>query len=105
MQIKARSKDCKPYDAARFAAFDIKDPRENFVFTFYSEWLNSYWIVPSLELINFASKNRKGNNVGKYHVLFSGMRVSQPTRNLRFEQYCGENGFKKLEETFARVSF
>ena len=38
IQIKARSKDCKPYDAARFAAMTIT-PRKNYFFIFYSEQL------------------------------------------------------------------
>jgi len=74
LQIKARSKDCKPYDAARFAAFDVNDPRENFLFIFYAERLASYWIIPSLDLVRLGSRNVKGRNVGKYHILLSGHR-------------------------------
>jgi hypothetical protein len=103
LQIKARSKDCKPYDAARFAAFEVKDPRENFLFMFYAEQLRSYWIIPSLDLVRLGSKNVKGKNVGKYHILLSGFREGKATINPNFEVYRDEHGFRKLESTFSRL--
>jgi len=100
LQIKARSRDCKSCDAARFAALDIKEPRENLLFMFYSEQLCSYWIVPSLELVELASRNKAGRNIGKYHILFSGMQQGRATVNQRFDEYKDDKGFKKLEDTF-----
>ncbi len=71
LQIKARSKDCKPYDAARFAAMEIKEPRTNYLFVFHAAQLESYWIIPSMDLVTkLASKNIKGKNIGKSHLTF-----------------------------------
>ena len=72
LQIKARSKDCQPTDADRFAAMDIPNPREKYFFLFCSDQAKTYWIFPSVELVNLASQNKKGKNVGKYHVNLTG---------------------------------
>lgn len=72
IQIKARSKDCKPNDAGRFAAMEIINPRRNYFFIFYSEQLDKYWIIPSEELEKIAYQNKKGKNIGKYHINLAG---------------------------------
>jgi hypothetical protein len=46
VQIKARSKDVAPGDAALFAAIS-HEPSENFYFVFYSERLETMWILSS----------------------------------------------------------
>ena len=51
IQIKARSEDCEPTNAGRFAAMEIRKPRENFFFIFSSEQAGMYWIMFSLKLI------------------------------------------------------
>lgn len=104
VQIKARSKNCIPIDAARFAAMEIPNPRQNFVFMFYSEWLNTWWLIPSLDLVNgLASKNNKGKNAGKWHVLFSGIQNGVPTIKERFDKYRQESGFNVLDGIFETV--
>jgi hypothetical protein len=45
IQIKARSKTAK--NASTFAALEIREPRENFLFLFYSEACNTYWVIIS----------------------------------------------------------
>lgn len=72
IQIKARSKECKPYDAARFAAMDIIKPRKNYFFIFYSERVDTYWVFPSLDVATIASRNKRGANIGKYHMNLCG---------------------------------
>ncbi len=104
LQIKARSKECKPFDAARFAAFAIKDPRANFLFLFYAEWLNTNWVMPSLDLAKSAHRNKTGKNIGKYEILLSGMSGPRPTINRRFDKYRDDKGFKILEDTFTSLS-
>jgi len=97
IQIKARSKDCKPYDAARFAAMTI-NPRDNYFFIFYSEQLDTYWIIPSKELVKIASQNKKGKNKRKYHINLAGYskikKLVYPLQ--KFKKY--ENNFKLLED-------
>jgi len=101
IQIKARSKDCQPKDAARFAGMSIPEPRNNYLFFFYSEQVNTYWIIPSIKLTEkLASKNVKGKNIGKYHILLTGIKKERAIVKKKYEQYVGENGFKILEDTF-----
>jgi len=96
IQIKARSKDCKPYDAARFAAMTI-NPRDNYFFIFYSEQLDTYWIIPSRELVKVANKNKRGKNKGKYHInLALWSKTKGLRRNPKYRKY--ENNFKLLED-------
>lgn len=92
VQIKARSGRCKPTNAGTFAAMEVRRPRENFVFVFYSEQADCYWVVPSLDLVKEARQNKSGKNKGCYTVVFtnhskrSGKVVPRP----RFERYRGE---------------
>ena len=72
LQIKARSNDCQPTDAGRFAAMEIPNPREKYFFLFYCEQIDTYWIFPSTKLVELASQNKKGKNVGKYHINLTG---------------------------------
>ncbi len=100
IQIKARSRDCKPYDAGRFAAMSIPKPRKNMWFIFYSERLNKYWVINSIELTRsgLASQNKKGKNAGKWHInmaLYSKKR-DEATPNPRFSKYEDDAGFRQL---------
>ena len=73
IQIKARSKDCESYDAGRFAAMKVK-PRPNYYFIFYSEQVDKLWVMPSETLVKLASRNKKGDNAGLYHIMFTGIK-------------------------------
>jgi len=97
IQIKARSKDCKPSDAGRFAGMEIINPRKNYFFIFYSEQLDKYWVIPSQELVKIAYQNKKGKNVGKYHINLAGYRKkSKEVYPLpKFRKW--ENNFEVLE--------
>src|SRR5882757_5475825 len=59
-QIKARSKNAQ--NASTFAAMEIREPRDNFLFLFYSEACDTYWVMPSLEVIRLATRNKEGKN-------------------------------------------
>ncbi len=72
IQIKARSSACQQRDAGRFAAMSIPKPRENYYFIFYSEQADTYWVLPSKDLVMLASRNREGKNKGKYHINLTG---------------------------------
>ena len=56
VQIKARSKDAK--QPGTFAALEVRDPRPNFMFVFYSEGANTYWVMPSLDLVREATEKK-----------------------------------------------
>ena len=76
IQIKARSKYCNPPNAGRFSAMTIREPRENFFFIFYSEQADTYWVMPSLELVEEANQNKSGQNKGKYSINFCNVTKS-----------------------------
>jgi hypothetical protein len=94
IQIKARSHDCKPKNAGMFAAMEIRRPRKDFFFIFYSEHADKYWVVPSLELVQLARRNKQGKNRGKYTINFCGLRKSGVTPRPKFRDY--ENAFGLL---------
>lgn len=68
LQIKARSKTAQ--QASTFAAMEIREPRENFLFLFYSEVCDTYWVMPSLDVTKMASRNKNGKNAGKLSIVF-----------------------------------
>src|SRR5260370_42010293 len=57
VQIKARSKDVVPGDAALFAAIP-HEIRSNYWFVFYSERLDTIWIMTSDEFVAEAVQNK-----------------------------------------------
>jgi hypothetical protein len=69
IQIKARSKDAK--NPGTFSAMDIRQPRKDFFFIFYSEQANTYWIIPSLDLIKEANQGKTGANKGTYRIMLT----------------------------------
>ncbi len=71
IQIKARSSRCKPYGAGIFAAMEVRKPRKNFFFIFYSEQANTYWIMPSLRLVKEANRGKSGKGKGTYRIMFT----------------------------------
>jgi hypothetical protein len=52
IQIKARSKNAKKQSWGDWPSIKIKFPRNNFIFIFYSEPLEKYWVIPSNTLVN-----------------------------------------------------
>jgi hypothetical protein len=96
IQIKARSDTAK--NPGTFAAMEVRRPRENFYFIFYSEQADTYWIVPSLELVQEANQAKSGANAGKYKIVFTNTnRQGQVGPRPRFRKY--ENAFDLLERT------
>ena len=93
IQIKARSKDAK--NPGTFAAMEIRHPRECFFLIFYSELINTYWVMPSLDLIKEANQNKTGENKGKYRIVFVNITKTGVKPRPRFKKY--ENAFHLLE--------
>ena len=73
VQIKARSRDVIYGDAALFAAIP-HELRDNYWFVFYSERLDSIWIMSSQEFIRESVQNKTGKNAGKRSIWFNGKR-------------------------------
>ena len=95
VQIKARSKDCQAYDAGRFAGLKVDDPRPNYIFLFYSEQVDCYWVFPSRELVNHACRLKRGT----YHLNLCGTKKGVAYAFPKYERYLDESGFALLEST------
>ncbi len=89
IQIKARSKDCDIKNAGRFAAMEIRNPRKNFFYIFYSEQAGKYWVFPSLKLIREARRNKTGQNKGKYTIDLCDARKNHVYPKPRFLKFEG----------------
>jgi hypothetical protein len=95
IQIKARSKDAATKNAATFSAMEIRQPRDNFYFIFYSEQASTYWIIPSLKLVEEAQQNKSGQNIGRYSIRFTNVTKNGAKPRPRFKNY--ENAFDLLK--------
>lgn len=104
VQIKARSKTCKIGDGALFAAL-THELRENYWFVFYSERIDSIWIMTSQEFINESRQNKTGKNEGKRTIKFNGTKKDPATGRRveyclpRFQRFLAEN-FERLTEQY-----
>ena len=78
VQIKARSSDVIPGDASLFAAIP-HEHRENYWFIFYSERLDTIWLMTSKEFIDESYQNKKGKNAGKRSIWFNGSKINKAT--------------------------
>lgn len=96
VQIKARSKSVKFGDGALFAAL-THELRHNYWFVFYSERLDTMWILSSQEFLREAVCNKTGNNVGKRSIWFNGKNSRSNTEHVRpqYLRYVATN-FRRL---------
>jgi len=99
MQIKARSKDVIFGDAALFAALK-HEHRPNYWFIFYSERMDTMWVMSSKEFIQEAHQNKKGKNAEKRSIWFNGKSTKDRTEHVRpqFERYVAVNFDRILNE-------
>ena len=98
VQIKARSKTVTFGDAALFAAL-THEPRKNYWFVFYSERIDTIWIMSSNEFIFESNQNKNGKNVGKRSIWFNGKNSKNVTEHVKpqFEKYVAKN-FRRILE-------
>ena len=101
VQIKARSQDVIPGDAALFAAIDHPEEREDYWFVFYSERMNVMWIMTSTEFIKSSYQNRKGRNAGRRTIRFNGKRLNKTTA--QHEEYAKPQFEKYIAIDFRRI--
>lgn len=105
VQIKARSSDVIEGDAGLFAAITT-ELRENYWFIFYSERMDSMWIMSSEEFIAEAVQNKSGKNEGKRSIWFNGKRRDKATGKMieackpQFERYLATD-FSRLTDLSA----
>jgi len=99
VQIKARSKEVNDGDAALFSAI-THDPTPNFYFVFYSERLETMWILSSEEFLQECVTNKSGKNVGKRSIWFNGNRIDKLSGNKK--EYCKKQFEKYKSDDFTR---
>lgn len=97
LQIKARSKAAK--HAATFAALTVRSPRPDFWFIFFSEAAETYWVMPSLDLVKLSNVNKggeskDGKNRGKFTIKLANKTKSGWRPRPKFKEY--ENAFELL---------
>jgi hypothetical protein len=96
VQIKARSRDVNPGDAALFSAIP-HELRNNYWFVFYSERLSTMWIMNSEEFLAESYQNKTGKNAGLRSIWFNGKRKDKATGAYvehvypRFQRYVAAN--------------
>lgn len=101
VQVKARSKDVKIGDAALFAAL-THEVRDNYYFVFYSERLETFWIMSSQEFVAESVQNKSGKNVGKRSIWFNGKRKNNETGE--YTEHCHERFKKYIAPDFSRLA-
>lgn len=99
VQIKARSNEVADGDAALFAAI-THELTENFYFVFYSERLDTMWILSSEEFLNECVTNKTGKNAGKHSIWFNGNKKN-PKTGIK-EEYCYPKFDKYICKDFSR---
>ena len=99
-QIKSRSKDVVWGDSGLFAAI-THEIRNNYWFIFYSERMETMWIMTSDEFVAEAVQNKNGKNVGKRSVWFNGRRKNPITKQP--EEYVKDRYMKYVATSFDRL--
>ena len=99
IQIKARSRTVKMGVGALFAAIP-HEQRKNYFFVFYSERLDTFWIMSSEEFIKESAQNKSGKNVGLRSVWFNGKRKDKVIGEYR--EHMHERFKKYIAKDFSR---
>lgn len=99
VQIKARSQEVNPGDAALFSVI-THDLTPKFYFVFYSERLDLMWILSSEEFLKECVTNRNGKNAGKHSIWFNGYRTEKASGEKK--EYCKKQFEKYIETDFTR---
>lgn len=96
VQIKARSKTVGFGDAGLFAAL-THEIRSNYWFVFYSERMDTIWILSSAEFVREAHQNKNGKNAGKRSIWFNGKNTKEQTEHCKpqYQRYVATN-FRRI---------
>jgi len=88
VQIKARSKNALFGNSGLFAAIK-HEPRNNYFFVFYSERMDTKWIMSSKEFLKECDTNKSGKNKGSSTICFNGKNTKERKEytKLKFEKY------------------
>lgn len=98
IQIKARSKTAKQWNL--FAAMTIM-PKNNYYFIFYLEKNNTFWVIPSNDVVKYSSTNKNGKHAGKHSITMPKSETTEKAK--KFLNYKGEAGFRSLKDYNAKT--
>jgi len=101
VQIKARSNSVAFGDAALFAAI-THEHRADYWFVFYSERLDTTWLMTSEEFISESVQNKTGKNVGLRGIWFNGKRTDKKTGTKT--EYAKERYLQYVASDFSRIA-
>lgn len=101
IQIKARSREVIAGDAALFSAIPHPDVRDDYWFVFYSERMDTIWIMTSAEFDREAVRNKSGKNVGLRSIWFNGKRRDRSAG--RTIEYTKPQFEKYVATDFSRI--
>ncbi len=87
-------------DAALFAAIKEHKPTSNFYFVFYSERLDTMWILSSEEFLKECVTNKSGKHQGTHSIWFNGNKKNPKTG--KKEEYCKPKYDKYICTDFTR---
>ena len=96
VQIKARSRDCIFGCAALFAAM-THDHRHGYWFVFYSERIDTIWLLSSQEFLKESVQNKTGKNAGRRSIGFNGKNTKEQS------EYCRPQYQKYVVRNFDRI--
>ncbi len=101
VQIKARSKTVAFGDAALFSAIP-HEHRIDYWFVFYSERLETIWLLTSQEFIEESFQNKKGKNVGLRSIWFNGKNTNRQTGEK--SEYVKDRYLRYVIKDFSRLA-
>ena len=91
IQIKARSRKAKQWNF--FAAMTI-EPRDNYYFIFYLERNDTFWVMPSSKVIEFAVTLRTGKHAEKHSLTIP--KSDDTPKGQKFAVFKDDAGFELL---------
>jgi len=99
VQIKARSTEVKFGDGGLFAGL-THNYRKNYWFVFYSERMETIWIMSSKEFIEHAHQNNNGKNKGKRTLWLNGKNTKKQEEHTKpqFQKFVVTNFNRILHE-------
>lgn len=93
IQIKARSRTAKQWNF--FAAMTIV-PKRNYYFIFYLENNDTFWVMPSADVVKYSITNKNGKYAGKHSLTLPKSETTDKAKT--FSIYKGEEGFNLLRK-------
>ena len=92
IQIKARSRTAEQWNF--FAGMTII-PRDNYFFIFYLEKNNTFWVLPSADVVRHAHTNKSGKHKNKHSLTLPKSETAEKEKG--FSMYKGDAGFCLLK--------